>query len=194
MSTTSSVIGWFLDLVRRSGDTELVGMSETARTELRRERIGFVFQSYNLLPALTVAKNVGLPLRLDGRRVDRGRVAAVLDQVGLADRARQQAGQLSGGQQQRVAIARALVTEPDVVFGDEPTGALDTMTARQILDLLRRMVDVAGQTVVMVTHDPLAAAHADRVVLIADGELAGELTSPSAEVIAERMTRLGAWA
>src|SRR5690606_2239690 len=116
----------------RLGDTELAGMSETARTKLRRERIGFVFQSYNLLPALTVGKNVSLPLRLGGARFDRQRVAAVLDQVGLADKARQRAGELSGGQQQRVAIARALVTDPDVVFGDEPTGALDTMTAKQI--------------------------------------------------------------
>ncbi|MFD5908031.1 ABC transporter ATP-binding protein [Streptomyces massasporeus] len=159
----------------RLGGTEITGMKENKLTALRRTRIGFVFQAFNLLPSLTVEQNVVLPMRLAGHRPDRRRAAEVLDQVGLADKARRRPGQLSGGQQQRVAIARALVTRPDVVFADEPTGALDTTTATEILTLLRGAVDTHGATVVMVTHDPAAAAWADRVLFLSDGEIVDHL-------------------
>ncbi|MFF4016231.1 ABC transporter ATP-binding protein [Streptomyces sp. NPDC001843] len=172
---------------------ELSGMGERKLTKLRRERIGFVFQSYNLLPALTVEDNITLPLRLAGRRPERGRVARVLEQVGLGDRLRHRPDELSGGQRQRVAIARALITDPAVVFGDEPTGALDTRTALEVLRLLRAAVRDGGRTVVVVTHDPVAASHADRVVFLADGRIVDELHAASADTIAERMTHLGAW-
>ncbi|MFD6431505.1 ABC transporter ATP-binding protein [Streptomyces venezuelae] len=157
------------------GGTELAGLSETRLTLLRRERIGFVFQAFNLLPSLTAEQNVALPLRLAGRRPKKAQVREALGQVGLADRARHRPSEMSGGQQQRVALARALITRPDVLFGDEPTGALDSWTGREVLALLRGMVDRDGQTVVMVTHDPVAAAHADRVVFLVDGRVNGEL-------------------
>jgi putative ABC transport system ATP-binding protein len=173
------------------GDTDLAGLNERRLTVLRRERIGFVFQAFNLLPSLTVAQNIGLPLRLDGRRAKRSVVREVAARVGLDDRLRHRPAQLSGGQQQRVAIARALVTRPEVVFADEPTGALDTRTGRAILALLREVVDADGHTVVMVTHDPVAAAHADRVILLADGRIAGMLHAPSADEVAEQLARLG---
>ncbi|ATZ23939.1 ABC transporter ATP-binding protein [Streptomyces lavendulae] len=175
------------------GGTELTRLGETALTKLRRKRIGFVFQSFNLVPSLTVRQNVELPLRLAGERIEEAWLTEVLGRVGLDGRAGHRPGELSGGQQQRVAIARALVTRPDVIFGDEPTGALDTVTAREILALLRECVDEGGQTVVMVTHDPGAASYADRVLFLADGSLAGHLDRPTAEAVAERMTRLGAW-
>jgi putative ABC transport system ATP-binding protein len=174
------------------GGTELTGLSERRLTLLRRERVGFVFQAFNLLPSLTAEQNVALPLRLAGHRVPAARVRQALGQVGLADRARHRPSQLSGGQQQRVALARALITRPDVLFGDEPTGALDTRTGREVLGLLRGMVDREGQTVVMVTHDPVAAAYADRVVFLVDGCVSGELTGADADTIATRMTRLEA--
>ncbi|HEX5116722.1 MAG TPA: ABC transporter ATP-binding protein [Pseudonocardiaceae bacterium] len=173
---------------------ELTGMGERRLTKLRRERIGFVFQSFNLLPALTVVQNVTLPLRLAGHRPDRRRVDEVIERTGLGPRRKHRPGELSGGQQQRVAIARALVTRPSVLFADEPTGALDTQTALEILGLLRAAVDGGGQTAVMVTHDPVAASHADRVVFLADGQVVAELARPTAEEVAERMTQLGAWA
>jgi putative ABC transport system ATP-binding protein len=177
--------------------TALTGLSETKLTKLRRDRIGFVFQSFNLLPALTAELNVALPLRLAGRRPSRKRVRAVLDSVGLADRARHRPAELSGGQQQRVAIARALVTSPAVLFADEPTGALDSTTGREVLTMLRRMVDDAGQTIVMVTHDPYVTSYADRVVFLADGRVAGELLDPTPQAVAERMANLessgGVW-
>jgi putative ABC transport system ATP-binding protein len=171
---------------------ELKGLSERKLTILRRERVGFVFQAFNLMPSLTVTQNIGLPLRLDGRRVRRAEVREVAARVGLDKRLRHRPSQLSGGQQQRVAIARALVTRPDVVFADEPTGALDTQTGRGVLALLREVVDVEGHTVVMVTHDPTAAAHADRVILLADGQIAGTLESPSGDEVAEQLAHLGA--
>jgi putative ABC transport system ATP-binding protein len=174
------------------GDTELARLSERRLTILRRERIGFVFQAFNLLPSLTVAQNIALPLRLDGRRLRRANVRKVAARVGLENRLRHRPSQLSGGQQQRVAIARALVTRPEVVFADEPTGALDTRTAREVLALLRDVVDADGHTVVMVTHDPVAAAHADRVILLADGRLAGTLDAPDADAVAEHLAHLGA--
>ncbi|MFF1482318.1 ABC transporter ATP-binding protein [Streptomyces sp. NPDC058301] len=176
----------------RLGGTEITGMSENKLTELRRARLGFVFQAFNLLPSLTVEQNVLLPMRLAGRRPDRRRAEELLGQVGLAGKGRRRPGELSGGQQQRVAIARALVTRPDVVFADEPTGALDTRTAAEVLALLRNAVDGMGATVVMVTHDPSAAAYADQVLFLADGSLADALTGASAGQIAARMTSLTA--
>ncbi len=176
----------------RLGGTEITGMSENKLTALRRSRLGFVFQSFNLLPALTVEQNILLPMRLAGERPDRRRAAEVLSRVGLGDNGGRRPGQLSGGQQQRVAIARALVTRPDVLFADEPTGALDTTTAAEVLGLLRGAVDGLGAAVVMVTHDPVAAAYADRVLFLADGEIADTLTHASAARIATRMTALAA--
>ncbi|TCO57307.1 ABC transporter ATP-binding protein [Actinocrispum wychmicini] len=173
------------------GDAELSKMKETQLTVLRRERIGFVFQAYNLLSSLTVLQNITLPLRLAGKRVDRGLLDQVVRSVGLADRMNRLPSELSGGQQQRVAIARALITRPDAVFADEPTGALDTRTARQVLELLRHVVTDMGQTVLMVTHDPVAASYADSVVFLADGQLAGEMRRPTPERIAAQMTHLG---
>ncbi|MFE1832667.1 ABC transporter ATP-binding protein [Streptomyces sviceus] len=172
--------------------TELTTLSETRLTLLRRERIGFVFQAFNLLPSLTAEQNVALPLRLAGRRVPKARIREVLQQVGLAERARHRPTELSGGQQQRVALARALVTRPDVLFGDEPTGALDSQTGREVLTLLRAMVDREGQTVVMVTHDPVAASHADRVVFLVDGQVNGELVEADVNDIATHMATLEA--
>jgi putative ABC transport system ATP-binding protein len=173
------------------GEIELGRLSERRLTVVRRERIGFVFQAFNLLPSLTVAQNIGLPLRLDRRRVRRSTVRDVAARVGLEKRLRHRPSQLSGGQQQRVAIARALVTRPEVVFADEPTGALDTRNGREVLALLREVIDKDGHTVVMVTHDPVAAAHADRVILLADGRLAGTLDAPSADEVAEQLAHLG---
>ena len=169
---------------------ELGGLSERRLTLLRRERVGFVFQAFNLLPSLTAARNVALPLRLAGRRPSRAAVREALERVGLGDRAGHRPSQLSGGQQQRVALARALITRPAVLFGDEPTGALDTTTSRHVLSLLRELVDGEGQTTVMVTHDPVAASYADRVVFLVDGRVSGELAAPSAERVAARMTEL----
>ena len=173
------------------GDTELGTLSETQLTKLRRTRIGFVFQAFNLVPALNVRENVLLPARLAGRRIDRRWLADVVRRVGLEDRLRHRPAELSGGQQQRVAIARALAVRPEVIFCDEPTGALDSQTAAGVLDLLREAVDGFGQTLVMVTHDPAAAARADRVVFLADGRLAGQLQRPTVEQVAGYMTRLG---
>ncbi|MFB7255602.1 ABC transporter ATP-binding protein [Streptomyces nojiriensis] len=174
----------------RVGGTELGGLGETRLTLLRRDRIGFVFQAFNLLPALTAEQNVALPLRLAGRRPARAEVREALARVGLGDRARHRPAQLSGGQQQRVALARALITRPEVLFGDEPTGALDSQTGREVLALLRAMVDTERQTVVVVTHDPVAASYADRVVFLADGRVNGELRGVGAQDIAARMTAL----
>jgi putative ABC transport system ATP-binding protein len=173
------------------GDTELTRLNERRLTLLRRERIGFVFQAFNLLPSLTVAQNIALPLRLDGRRARRSELHEIVACVGLQDRMRHRPAQLSGGQQQRVAIARALITRPEVVFADEPTGALDTRTGQGVLGLLRNLVDGDGQTVVMVTHDPVAAAYADRVLLLADGRVAGVLDAPTVDDVAEQLAHLG---
>ncbi|WP_431897348.1 ABC transporter ATP-binding protein [Nonomuraea sp. bgisy101] len=176
------------------GGTELTSLSETRLTLLRRQRIGFVFQSFNLVPSLTVAENVTLPLKYAGVRVDQGWLEHVLHRVGLSERAGHRPGELSGGQQQRAAIARALVARPELVFGDEPTGALDTVSAREVLRLLRESVDQMGRTVVMITHDPVAAAHADAVLFLADGRIVDLDHSPTADGVARRMAHLGAWA
>ncbi|TDC78132.1 ABC transporter ATP-binding protein [Actinomadura sp. 7K507] len=169
---------------------DITHATDAVLTGLRRRSVGFVFQNFNLIGSLTAEQNVALPLKLAGARPSRGDVRAALADVGLGDRARHRPRELSGGQQQRVAIARAMVTRPSVLFADEPTGALDTGSARTVLRLLRGMVDGAGQTVVMVTHDPVAAAGADAVVFLSDGRIADRLPRPSAAQVAERLTRL----
>jgi putative ABC transport system ATP-binding protein len=174
------------------GGTELTGLNENRLTMLRRSRIGFIFQSFNLLPSLTVQANVLLPQRLAGTRQDRRRAQELLARVGLAEHGRRRPGELSGGQQQRVAIARALITNPEVVFADEPTGALDTRTALEVLGLLRQAVDELGATVVMVTHDAVAASQADQVLFLADGQLVDSLTRPDPGAVAARMLSLTA--
>jgi putative ABC transport system ATP-binding protein len=174
------------------GDKDLTRLSERRLTILRRKQIGFVFQAFNLMPSLTVAQNIGLPLRLDGRRARRSEIREVASRVGLGDRLGHRPSQLSGGQQQRVAIARALVARPAVLFADEPTGALDIRTGRGVLTLLRELVDQDGQTVVMVTHDPAAATYADQVVLIADGQIAGTLEGAGVDEVADSLAHLGA--
>ncbi|WP_222195983.1 ABC transporter ATP-binding protein [Modestobacter italicus] len=178
-----------------SGDVVLAGteigrLDETRRTELRRDRIGFVFQAYNLLPALTVADNITLPLRLAGRPLDADWVQHLVERVVLTGRLGHRPAELSGGQQQRAAIARALVARPAVVFADEPTGALDLHSAAEVLDLLRELVDELGQTVVMVTHDPAAAARAHRAVVMADGRVVATLERPTAADLAARLVAL----
>ncbi|MEU7844687.1 ABC transporter ATP-binding protein [Micromonospora sp. NPDC049114] len=172
------------------GDTDLSGLSETRLTELRRTRIGFVFQAFNLIGALTVEENIVLPLRLAAVRPDRAWLARVVERVGLTDRLRHRPAALSGGQQQRVAIARALATRPEVIFCDEPTGALDTRAAAEVLTLLRAVVDDHGLTVVMVTHDPVAASYADRVLVLADGRIVADLPQLGAAGIAEHLASL----
>ncbi|MBM7776034.1 putative ABC transport system ATP-binding protein [Actinokineospora baliensis] len=158
--------------------TDIGALDETARTVLRRDHIGFVFQAFNLVGSLTAAQNVELPVRFAGKRAAPADVLAALAEVGLADRVHHRPGELSGGQQQRVALARALITRPDVLFADEPTGALDTTTSREVLRLLRGIVDRHAQTVIMVTHDPVAASYADRVVFLKDGRIADQLVLP----------------
>ena len=174
------------------GDTELTALRDDQLTTLRRERIGFVFQSFNLLPVLDAQDNILLPMQLAGQRPDRAWMDAVIGRLGLRDRLRHRPHELSGGQQQRVAIARALLPRPDVVFADEPTGNLDSHAGAEVLDLLRSSVRETGQTVVMVTHDPSAAAYADRVVLLADGRLAGEVHQPTTDSIINALRGLGA--
>ncbi|MEU6459577.1 MULTISPECIES: ABC transporter ATP-binding protein [unclassified Streptomyces] len=170
--------------------TPMTGGSETKLTKFRRSRIGFIFQHFNLLPTLTVLQNVTLPLRLAGKKIDHRAAVDVLGRVGLGNRLDHLPSQLSGGQQQRVAIARALVTQPRVVFADEPTGALDTKSARDVLSLLQESVRLYGQTLVMVTHDPVAASYAGSVLFLADGQMVGHLANPTAAQVAERMTHL----
>ncbi|HUH08385.1 MAG TPA: ABC transporter ATP-binding protein [Egibacteraceae bacterium] len=169
------------------GDTDVSKLNERQRTRLRRDRVGFVFQAYNLLPTLTAAENIELPQRLAGGKPDSGWLETVLDTVGLRDRLTHRPAELSGGQQQRVALARALAGKPEIVFADEPTGNLDSRAGAEILGFLRRSVKEFGQTVVMVTHDPSAAAYADRVIFLADGRVIDELAEPTAERVLDRM-------
>jgi len=173
----------------RIGEVELVGASTRRLDRVRRQQVGFVFQSYNLLPMLTVFENVVLPLRLRRQKVRRTEAHQVLESVGLAGLASRLPSQLSGGQQQRAAIARSLLAAPEVIFADEPTGALDQATGRQVLALLRQAVDRDGRTLVMVTHDPRVAAWADRVVFIVDGRLHSEITSPTVENVTTELSR-----
>jgi putative ABC transport system ATP-binding protein len=172
------------------GGVDLSAMNDDQLTRLRRDRVGFVFQAYNLVPTLNALENITLPLDLAGREPDRELLDAVLDAVGLRERLRHRPAQLSGGQQQRVACARALVARPEIVFADEPTGNLDSRAGAGVLELLRRTVDDIGQTVAMVTHDPVAASHADRVLFLADGRIVDELPRPTVERVLERIKRL----
>jgi putative ABC transport system ATP-binding protein len=174
----------------RIGDTDVSRLSERQRTLLRRDRIGFVFQSFNLLPTLTAAENITLPLTLAGRRPDQAWNDELVAMLGLADRLRHRPTELSGGQQQRVAVARALATRPEIVFADEPTGNLDSRAGDALLNFLSHAARDLAQTIVMVTHDPSAAAHADRVIFLADGRVVDELCSPGIPTILTRMARL----
>ncbi|MGW2225215.1 ABC transporter ATP-binding protein [Streptomyces formicae] len=169
------------------GDTELGALDDRRLTLLRRDRIGFVFQAFNLVPTLTVAENITLPMDLAGTRGDREWTEALIDVVGLRDRLHHRPAELSGGQQQRVAVARAFAGQPDVVFADEPTGNLDSRAGEEVLGLLGRAVRGMGRTVVMVTHDPVAAAHADEVVFLADGRLVDRMESPTADRVLDRL-------
>ena len=170
--------------------TRLDELDDRALTLLRRRAVGFIFQAYNLLPVLTAQGNITLPLRIAGRKADAGWLDQLIDAVGLDDRREHRPAEMSGGQQQRVAVARALITRPAVVFGDEPTGNLDSVSSREVLALMRRVVDEFGQTIVMVTHDPSAAAVADRVVFLADGRLAGTLERPGIDEILDHLREL----
>jgi putative ABC transport system ATP-binding protein len=172
------------------GDTELTALKDKALTILRRDRVGFVFQAFNLVPTLTAYENITLPLAIAGRRPDPAWFDTVVDTVGLRDRLGHRPNELSGGQQQRVACARALMSRPEIVFADEPTGNLDSHSGAEVLGFLRRSVDEFGQTVVMVTHDPVAASYTDRVVFLEDGRVVDELRDPSAETVLERMKTL----
>jgi putative ABC transport system ATP-binding protein len=174
------------------GDVELGGLTDRQLTVLRRERVGFVFQSFNLLPALSAAENIALPMTLAGRRPDPGWLDTVVGAVGLGDRLDHRPAELSGGQQQRVAVARALAGRPQIVFADEPTGNLDSRTGAEILAFLREAVTAFGQTVVMVTHDPVAAAYADTAIFIADGGLRDRVEAPTARTVLERINAVEA--
>ncbi|MEZ5171586.1 MAG: ABC transporter ATP-binding protein [Acidimicrobiia bacterium] len=173
------------------GDVEITDLSEKDLTKLRRDRLGFVFQAYNLVPTLNAIENITLPMSLAGRKPDQEWVDTVVDTVGLTDRLTHRPSELSGGQQQRVAVARALASRPDLVFADEPTGNLDSKSGAQVLGFMRQAVDDFDQTVVMVTHDPNAAAHADRVLYLEDGRIVDEMSDPTADRVIERMKRFG---
>jgi putative ABC transport system ATP-binding protein len=173
------------------GDVALGSLSDRELTLLRRDRIGFVFQSYNLIPTLTALENITLPTALAGRKPNREWLDGVIDTVGLRDRLLHRPSELSGGQQQRVAVARALATRPQIVFADEPTGNLDSRAGAEILEFMSQAVRDLAQTIVMVTHDPAAAAYADRVVFLGDGKVVGELADPTAESVINRMQQLG---
>ena len=175
----------------RVGDVELGRLKDRQLTKLRRDRIGFVFQAFNLVPTLTAAENITLPMALAGRRPDPAWVDHVVETVGLSHRLAHRPSELSGGQQQRVAVARALAGRPDVIFADEPTGNLDSKSGAEILTFMRQAVDDLGQTIVMVTHDPVAASYADRVVFLADGRIVDEMHQPTAERVLDRMKHFG---
>ncbi|MBA2949858.1 ABC transporter ATP-binding protein [Streptomyces himalayensis] len=168
-------------------DTEITGLKDKKLTPLRRDRIGFIFQAFNLLPTLNAIENITLPMDIAGRKPDRQWLERVVETVGLAGRLKHRPSQLSGGQQQRVAVARALASRPEIIFGDEPTGNLDSRAGAEILGFLRRSVDELGQTIVMVTHDPVAASYADRVLYLADGRIVDEMLRPTADAVLDRM-------
>jgi putative ABC transport system ATP-binding protein len=173
------------------GDIDITAVSEKELTLVRRDKIGFVFQSYNLIPTLNAIENITLPLALAGRKPDKAWLDRVIKTVGLADRLNHRPSELSGGQQQRVAVARALASRPQVIFADEPTGNLDSKASGEILGFMRQAVDELSQTIVMVTHDPIAAGYADRVVFLADGKIVDEMQSPTAEAVIDRVKQLG---
>jgi putative ABC transport system ATP-binding protein len=174
------------------GDVELGSLKDKQLTALRRDKVGFVFQSFNLVPTLSAQENIELPLAIAGRKPDPGWFDTVIETVGLGPRLKHRPNELSGGQQQRVAAARALMSRPEIVFADEPTGNLDSTSSAEMLSLLRRSVDDHGQTIVMVTHDPLAAAYTDRVVFLTDGRVVDELRNPTAERVLEMLGALTA--
>jgi putative ABC transport system ATP-binding protein len=173
------------------GDTYLASLGDKALTELRRTKVGFIFQAYNLIPTLTAEENITLPLLLGGTKGDKQWIDQVITTVGLRDRLKHRPSELSGGQQQRVAVARALASKPTIIFADEPTGNLDSRTGAEILSFMRRAVRELGQTIVMVTHDPVAASYADRVIFLADGRIVDEMAEPTAERVLERMKHFG---
>ncbi|MFE0644828.1 ABC transporter ATP-binding protein [Streptomyces sp. NPDC058877] len=170
-------------------DTEITGLKDKKLTRLRRDRIGFIFQAFNLLPTLNAFENITLPMDIAGRKPDPEWLRRVIDTVGLSDRLKHRPNQLSGGQQQRVAVARALAARPEIIFGDEPTGNLDSRAGAEVLGFLRTSVDELGQTIVMVTHDPVAASYADRVIFLADGRIVDEMERPTADAVLDRMRR-----
>jgi putative ABC transport system ATP-binding protein len=173
------------------GDTALADLNDKQLTELRRTAVGFIFQAYNLVPTLTAEENITLPLLLGGTKGDQTWIDNVIDTVGLRDRLRHRPSELSGGQQQRVAVARALASQPTIIFADEPTGNLDSRTGAEILAFMRRAVRELGQTIVMVTHDPVAASYADRVIFLADGKVVDEMLEPTSERVLDRMKHFG---
>jgi putative ABC transport system ATP-binding protein len=173
------------------GDDEIGRLDDAALTQLRRDRVGFVFQSFNLVPTLTAGDNITLPGDLAGRPIDREWFDYLVDRLGIAARLSHRPSELSGGQQQRVACARALIGRPELIFADEPTGNLDSGASAEVLEFLRRSVTEDGQSIVMVTHDAYAAAYADRVVFLADGQVVGELSSPTADAVLEQIKKLG---
>ncbi|MFF7968172.1 ABC transporter ATP-binding protein [Streptomyces sp. NPDC007903] len=176
----------------RIGETELGSLKDKQLTRLRRDKIGFIFQAFNLLPTLTALENITLPMDIAGRKPDKEWLDRVIGMVGLSDRLSHRPSQLSGGQQQRVAVARALASKPEIIFGDEPTGNLDSRSGAEVLGFLRNSVRELGQTVVMVTHDPVAAAYADRVVFLADGRIVDEIQDPTADSVLDLMKRFDA--
>ncbi|OIJ87396.1 ABC transporter ATP-binding protein [Streptomyces colonosanans] len=176
----------------RIGDVELGSLKDKQLTKLRRDKIGFIFQAFNLLPTLTALENITLPMDIAGRKPDKTWLDTVIEMLGLSGRLGHRPSQLSGGQQQRVAVARALASKPEIIFGDEPTGNLDSRSGAEVLGFLRNSVRELGQTVVMVTHDPVAAAYADRVIFLADGRIVDEVYEPSADAVLDRMKRFDA--
>ena len=173
------------------GDIEITTLPERALTQLRRDRLGFIFQAYNLVPTLNAIENITLPMMLAGRKGDQAWIDEVVSTVGLANRLKHRPSELSGGQQQRVAVARALASRPDIIFADEPTGNLDSKTGAEILSFMKRAATDMGQTIVMVTHDPIAASYTDNVLFLADGKLDGEMSEPTAQRVLDRMRGLG---
>ena len=173
------------------GDIEITTLPERALTQLRRDRLGFIFQAYNLVPTLNAIENITLPMMLAGRKGDQAWIDEVVSTVGLANRLKHRPSELSGGQQQRVAVARALASRPDIIFADEPTGNLDSKTGAEILSFMKRAATDMGQTIVMVTHDPIAASYTDNVLFLADGKLDGEMNEPTAQRVLDRMLGLG---
>ena len=173
------------------GDVDLGSLNDKKLTQLRRDRVGFIFQAFNLIPTLTAAENIVLPMKLAGRKPDKQWFDNVVETVGLGNRLTHRPSELSGGQQQRVAVARALASKPHIIFADEPTGNLDSHTGAEILAFMRQAVREFGQTIVMVTHDPIAAGYADRVIFLADGRVVDEMAEPSAQRVLDRMKRFG---
>jgi putative ABC transport system ATP-binding protein len=173
------------------GDADLSALNDHRLTILRRDHVGFVFQSFNLVPTITAVENITLPLLLAGRNGDQAWIAKIIDTMGIGDRLKHRPDEMSGGQQQRVAVARALASRPEIIFADEPTGNLDSRAGAEVLTFMRRAVNEMGQTIVMVTHDPIAASYADRIVFLADGRIVDEMHQPTAERVLERMKRFG---